>query len=120
MRLGWFGATSVQRLLSSSILACSAVLALGADSALAYPSEASPTPLQCLDQWETNDNYVGDGWVAVPVRRTSGTVLGCGDERSGVIHIGHPDTTGNLHPITAETEEAFLSRQDRRQRRGGA
>lgn len=101
--------TSVFRSLLPSFLVLSAALLLGTSSAFAAPPAVTPTPLQCFAQWEGNSNYVGDGWVAARVRQTSGTILGCGDEQSGVIHIGHPDTTGSQHPITAETEQAFLA-----------
>lgn len=42
---------------------------------------------------------MGEGWVAAPVLDVNGVFLGCGDERSGVIHIAHPESTGNVHPI---------------------
>lgn len=78
-------------------------------TALAGPPPSQPSPKQCLDEWDDNDNYVGDGWVSARVRTASnGWFVGCGDERSGIIHIAHPDSTGREHPITSSTEGNFL------------
>lgn len=72
---------------------------------------ASATPFQCLQAWDQDGeslDYVGDGWVGVRVIDVGGVFLGCGDELSGVVHIAHPDTTGTLHPIFENTQNAFI------------
>jgi hypothetical protein len=34
--------------------------------------------------------------------------LRCGDERSGVVHIAHQDSTGTTHPVSVENQNAFV------------
>ncbi|MGH3937764.1 MAG: hypothetical protein ACRDTG_03890 [Pseudonocardiaceae bacterium] len=92
--------------------------------ASAAPPPAEPTPTQCLNEFSSNPDYVGDGWVGA---RVSGPPSGnpfdlfeffnpqdreyslfCGDELSGVVHIAHPESTGTVHPISPDDEEQFL------------
>lgn len=85
---------------------------LGASPAAAAPPP-NPTPMQCIDEFTNNDNYLGDGWAEGFVAAAGGNegeyVLRCGDVSSGVIHIAHPETTGNLHPVFASTQDAFVA-----------
>ena len=67
------------------------------------------SPLDCFAEFDGNDNYFIDGWVNARVADINGVFLGCGDERSGIIHIGHPESTGNVHPITAQNQGYFLT-----------
>lgn len=71
----------------------------------------SATPIQCLQAWDQDGisvDYVGDGWVEAPVADINGIFLGCGDATTGMVHIAHPDTTGSLHPVYADTQVVFL------------
>ncbi len=85
----------------------------GGSADAAPPPPGDVNPLECLNQWDNNPNYVGEGWVGARVRVVRDVLerevfLGCGDELSGVIHIAHPDTTGTLHPIPPGEEASFL------------
>lgn len=76
-------------------------------------AQAAPPPgrvsgLDCLREWDLNDDYVGEGWVQARVAEVDGVVLGCGDERSGMIHIAHEQSGGSTHPVDASNYGAFL------------
>lgn len=83
-------------------------LVFSSEAVLAARPPSSSTPMRCLYEWEKNPNYVGDGWVGARVADVNGIFLGCGDERSGIIHIAHPESTGSIHPISASTQDEFL------------
>lgn len=71
-----------------------------ASQALAVPPPPGfVNPMQCIVEFNDNPDYVGEGWVNAPVLDVNGVFLGCGDERSGFIHIAHPESTGNVHPV---------------------
>ena len=89
-------------------LASVAALLVLPTSAIAGPPPDRVKPLDCLDQWESNDNYVGDGWPGAHVITINGVVLRCGDESTGVVHIAGEGTTGSRHPISAGTQSYFL------------
>lgn len=89
-------------------LATILALAIGATSSYAAPPPYSVEPMRCIAEFNENDNYVGEGWVAARVAESNGVFLGCGDERSGVIHIAHPESTGNVHPVYPETQYEFV------------
>jgi hypothetical protein len=102
-------------LLAAGALTALALVVAGAPASAASPPDLV-TPLECLRAWDDDDpefDYIGEGWADAPVAVVEevGVTLTCGDERSGVIHIAHPDAdsrTGSGHPITPETEEDFL------------
>jgi hypothetical protein len=75
---------------------------------------------QCLEMWSGDVNrYYREGWDQKLVTSASrinpfpaqrGTLqfsLHCGDERSGVIHIAHPETNGTQHPIAPDQYATF-------------
>lgn len=55
---------------------------LGASPAAAAPPPPNPTPMQCIDEFTNNDNYLGDGWAEGFVAAAGGNegeyVLRCG------------------------------------------
>ncbi|GAB3677607.1 hypothetical protein GCM10027597_18610 [Saccharopolyspora tripterygii] len=67
--------------------------------------------MQCIDAFDHDPDYVGNGWVGALVYTASGEEgevnLLCGDELSGVIHIAHPASTGSVHPVYPDTEYGF-------------
>lgn len=89
----------------------------------AAPPPPQPTPTQCLNEFSSNDNYVGDGWVGARVAGPPQPVdlagvpdpvdreysLFCGDILSGVVHTAHPESTGTVHPIPPGDEGFFVS-----------
>lgn len=108
-----------RRLVTPLIVAATLVL-VSAAPASAAPPPPNPTPLQCVDEFTHNDNYVGDGWVGARVegppskgpfgfldRTDREFSLYCGNELAGVVHIAHPESTGTVHPIIAASEESF-------------
>jgi hypothetical protein len=83
----------------------------GAATARAAPPPTTSRPLTCLERWDDEDprfDYVGEGWVNARVATVNGVVLGCGDEQSGVVHIGGSAVTGTGHAIDKRNEQAFL------------
>jgi hypothetical protein len=80
----------------------------GGGVAQAVPTVDFATPLECLAAKLNNPNYVADGWVDAPVASAEGVFLGCGDEYSGVVHIGSRQSHGTTHPIYASTQGAFV------------
>jgi hypothetical protein len=77
--------------------------------AAAEPPPAISSPTDCINRFDDEGlDYVGDGWVDALVSATNGISLRCGDERSGVVHIAHPDSTGTTHPVSAENQNAFV------------
>jgi hypothetical protein len=108
----------------STALAMAGVLTLGnAQAALAAPPPPNPTPIQCLEAFDNIDeDYVGDGWVGAQVAGPTGVSfvsflfegvsggfnLFCGDELSGVVHIGHGEGSGSGHAITPDNERYFV------------
>lgn len=92
-----------------------AVISVAALLAMSTPAVANTppdqvSPLDCLDQWENNPNYVGDGWPQAHVATVNGLTLHCGDESTGIVHIAadEEETTGHGHPIAAGTQSYFL------------
>jgi hypothetical protein len=104
--------------LSVTIGAAVVLALLGGGVAQAVPTVPFATPRECLQEFEDNDDYVGDGWVDVPVARADGVHLGCGDEYSGVVHIGSEDSHGHTHPITEASQAAFVRCFDKLIREG--
>lgn len=89
------------------------VLGLQGPAIAAPPPPGDVSPRECLNQWDGNGNYVGEGWVGARAKVVRDVLdrevfLGCGDELSGVIHIAHPDSTGTVHPIPPGQEGDFL------------
>jgi hypothetical protein len=77
--------------------------------AAAEPPPAISSPMDCISRFDDDNlDYVGDGWADALVSAVNGISLRCGDERSGVVHIGHPDSNGKTHPVSAETQNFFL------------
>lgn len=91
-------------------LAVSSVLVISSTSASAAPPppDHAVTPMTCIYQYNENDLYVEEGWVGAAVDYENGVFLGCGDERSGVIHIAHPNSSGNTHPVYERDQDDFL------------
>jgi hypothetical protein len=83
------------------------LLSTTAPGASAAPPPPEPTSVQCLDEFTNNANYVGDGWVGALVDTQGDFNLFCGNELTGVIHVGHPDSTGTVHPITVDNQIPF-------------
>jgi hypothetical protein len=84
-------------------------LLLPVESAAADSPPALSSPMDCVNQFDDNPDYVGEGWVDALVSTSNGISLRCGDERSGVVHIAHPESNGTTHPVSAETQNRFLS-----------
>jgi hypothetical protein len=80
----------------------------GGGVAQAVPTVDFATPLECLAAKLNNPDYVRDGWVDAPVASADGIHLGCGDEYSGVVHIGSRQSHGTTHPIYQSTQGAFV------------
>lgn len=101
---------NLSRVLAVCVLTAASIT-MGASIASAAPPPPDPTPLQCIDEFTFNDNYVGDGWVGALVTTASGAVgefsLFCGDELSGVVHTGHPLSSGTVHPIFEDTQDYY-------------
>ncbi len=109
---------------TSTVLVMAGLLMLGAaPAALAVPPPPNPTPTQCLEAFDRIDeDHVGDGWIGARVAGptgvsvasilldgvTGGFSLFCGDELSGVVHIGHSAGSGSGHEITADDERYFV------------
>lgn len=104
--------SNVRRLATATISAL-ALLAVFAPAAAAAPPGGTVTPQECIQQWDNNPNYVGEGWVgafvasAVDVNGVTNNLF-CGDELSGVIHIASSDSTGQVHPIAPEDDDFFI------------
>ncbi len=93
-------------------------------AASAAPLPDNPTPRQCLDAFDSLSpeiDYVGDGWpgalVASPPQSWMFSFfddtdrdfsLCCGDESSGVVHIGSGEPTGTRHPISVADQDWFI------------
>lgn len=65
-------------------------------------------PMRCLTEWNDNESYLVDDWVSEVVADINGVLLTCGDVQKGIIHIADEESTGDVHPITPDTEAAFL------------
>lgn len=102
-----------RRKLGIVMAAAFAVPFLASAPAHAAPPPGSPSPMQCINEFTNNPNYVGDGWVGGLVATASGAVgeasLFCGDELSGVVHIAHPESTGTVHPVFEDDEDLFTT-----------
>jgi hypothetical protein len=98
------------RFLVAGILSAAMVAASTAPASAAPPPDNRVSPIECLEAWENDPDYLNDGWVDAVVMSVPevGVTLTCGDVRSGVIHIAHEESTGNGHPITRESAEDFL------------
>ncbi len=83
-------------------------LVFSSEAVLAARPPSFATPMRCMYEFDKNDNYIGDGWVKARVADVKGIFLGCGDEQSGIIHIAHPESMGNSHPISGSTQDEFL------------
>jgi hypothetical protein len=81
---------------------------MSAGPAAAAPPPAISSPMDCINQFDDNPDYVGEGWVDALVSTSNGISLHCGDELSGVVHIAHPESNGTTHPVSAETQNLFL------------
>lgn len=92
-----------------ALAACGVASVLLVGSANAAPPPPISTPLECINSFSNNPDYVSEGWVAAEVASWNGVFLGCGDERSGIIHIAHPESTGSIHPVFEDTQSAFLA-----------
>lgn len=95
------------RWLLVTLVSVTALLAISTP-AVAGPPPDRVKPLDCLREWDSNDNYVGDGWPRAHVVTINGIVLRCGDESTGVVHIAGEGTTGSRHPISPEMQSYFL------------
>ncbi len=93
---------------ATALLAAILILSLATSNAYAVPPPPIVEPMRCIAEWNENDNYVGEGWVAARVGDVNGVFLGCGDERSGLIHIAHPESTGTVHPVWPHAQFEFL------------
>lgn len=100
MTLRWY--------LTGAMLISVFLLLLTSTVAVADPPRGRVKPLECLNQWSNNDDYVGEGWVRANVATINGAVLNCGDEFTGVVHIAGKGTTGSGHPISGATESYFM------------
>jgi hypothetical protein len=97
----------VHRLTVVGVFLLAGVL-VSAGPAAAAPPPAISSPMDCINQFDDNPDYVGEGWVDALVSTSNGISLRCGDELSGVVHIAHPESNGTTHPVSAETQNFFL------------
>ena len=89
-------------------MASAVVLAFSGGAALAAPPPATSAPMKCFQEWDANENYDREGWIGAKVADVKGIFLGCGNRHTGIIHIAHPESTGTIHPIFANTQTDFL------------
>lgn len=105
------------------VLLVGLLMLVGTATAGAAPPPAESTPMQCLEAFDDLDgDYVGEGWTGALVASNETSWfddlwddtdrnydLRCGDEMSGVVHIGHLDTSGTGHAITPADEQGFVA-----------
>ncbi len=91
-----------------------AVLGAATDAGATTPTQPPrvpiPTvasPLECIEQWEGNPFYLADRYTEARAIQLNGIFMGCGDERSGVIHILSEASSGHTHPNRPENVKDF-------------